>query len=339
VNRKLAALFAICGLLAGLPHVTTAQTRSTTPELLEPHLVDIGGRRLNIVCVGKGSPTIVFDLPIMGHLLQWQKVAPSVSKISRACFYDRAGYDYSDPSPRPMTLGNVTDDLHSLLRVARIPRPIVLVGHSMGGFYATMYTDKYPDEVAGLVLIDPAYAGAGLPAVTPEQKADAQKDQDETIAEMKRCTDLARKGQLTQTDPKGCFGFAPGRTPDEIAFLTWWCVRPYKYETLISEFRNAFSLEHGQDENSLEEKKAARSWGDRPVIVMTAGKNFEQADRRGERDAEWKAGHDRLAARSTRGVSLIFPNSGHYIQLDDPDAVVSAIDTVVRETRTSLPSH
>lgn len=72
---------------------------------------------------------------------------------------------------------------------------------------------------------------------------------------------------------------------------------------------------------------------------MTSGKNFEGADRRAERDAEWKAGHDRLAARSTRGVSLMFPDFGHYIQLDQPDAVVSAIETVLRQVRETGRDH
>lgn len=309
------------------------QARSSTPELLQPHLVDIGGRRLNLVCVGEGSPTIVFDLPIFGDLLQWRKVMRPVAGISRACFFDRAGYDFSDRSPRPMTLANEADDLHRTLQAAHIKGPVVLVGHSMGGYYATMYADLFPDEVAGLVLIDPAYAGAGLPAVTPEQKADAQKDEAASLAEMKRCAGLARAGRLSAADPQGCFHVPPGLAPDEVAFLAWSWTRPYRYEALASEFRAAFSPEHGKDENSLEEIRAARPWGDKPVIVMTSGRNFERADRRAERDAEWKAGHDRLAARSARGVSLMVPDSGHYIELDQPDAVIDAVREVVAEVR------
>ena len=333
---RLVAAFGLCTLLATPTVFASAQGRSLTPELLEPHLVDIGGRRLNLVCVGEGSPTIVFDLPFGGHLLQWQKVMQGAARISRACFYDRAGYDFSEPSPRPMTLANAADDLHRVLKAARVNEPIVLVGHSMGGYYATMFADLFPAEVAGLVLIDPAYAGAGLPASTT---AEAQKGEDTALAEIRRCADLARAGELSAADPNGCFSFAPGRTPDEIAFLTWSYTRPTKYEALASELTTGFALVHGQDENSLEEMRAAHSWGDKPVIVMTSGKNFEAADRRTERDAEWKAGHDRLAARSTRGASVMFPDSGHYIELDEPDAVVSAIETVVSEVRSASPGH
>lgn len=333
-RRPIAALLLFCAIAsegaAGAAAKSAAQPQTATPELLQPHLVDIGGRRLNLVCVGEGSPVIVFDLPIGGNLLQWRKVMRPVARLSRACFFDRAGYDFSDPSPRPLTLANAADDLHRTLQAAGIQKPVVLVGHSMGGYYATMFADLFPDEVAGLVLIDPAYAGAGLPAASSEE---AQKDEDASLAEMKRCADLARAGGLSAADPKGCFALPPSLEPDEAAFLAWSWTRPYRYEALASEFRAAFSLEHGKDENSLEETRAARPWGDKPVIVMTSGRNFERADRRAERDAEWKAGHDRLAARSTRGVSVMLPDSGHYIQLDQPDAVVSAIEAVVRQTR------
>lgn len=248
----LALLTAAVASPAAAASAAASQARSSTPELLQPHLVDIGGRRLNLVCVGEGSPTIVFDLPIFGNLLQWRKVMRPVAAISRACFFDRAGYDFSDPSPRPLTLANEADDLHRTFETARIEGPIILVGHSMGGYYATMFTDLFPDEVAGLVLIDPAYVGAGLSAVTPEAKADAQKDEDASLAEMKRCADIARADGLSAADPKGCFALPPGLAPDEVAFLAWSWTRPYRYEALASEFQAAFSLEHGKDENSLE---------------------------------------------------------------------------------------
>jgi pimeloyl-ACP methyl ester carboxylesterase len=207
--------------LAAAAHSADAQpARSSTPELLQPHLVDIGGRRMNLVCVGEGSPTLLFDVGAGSNLLTWQPIAHRAEALTRACFYDRAGYGYSDPSPRPMTLDNVTDDLHRLLKAAHVEGPFVLVGHSIGGLYATMYTDRYPDEVAGLVLIDPSFAGQGPPAMTPEQKAQMQKAAEAGDVKTMSCADLARAGKLSPSDPQGCFAFAPGRTPDEIAFLT-----------------------------------------------------------------------------------------------------------------------
>src|SRR5271156_3947207 len=165
-------LFVGVGLAMIASFCAMAQTAVESPELLKKNLFDIGGgRRMNMVCLGEGSPTVVFDLGLGGNLLHWQKVQQLVSAITKACFYDRAGYGYSDPSPRPLTAANVVDDLHALLAKAGITGPIVLVGHSIGGLYATLYTDTYPDQVAGLVLIDPSYAGQGraLRKLTPDE--------------------------------------------------------------------------------------------------------------------------------------------------------------------------
>src|SRR5271154_447833 len=106
-----------------------AQTTVESPDLLKKNLFDIGsGRHMNMVCTGEGSPTVVFDYGLGSHFLHWQKVQQPVSAITRACFYDRAGYGYSDPSPNPMTAENIVDDLHALLQKAGIRSGIVLVG-------------------------------------------------------------------------------------------------------------------------------------------------------------------------------------------------------------------
>ena len=135
------------------------QAPATEAILTSKHLVQIAdGRRLNFVCAGSGSPTLVFEGGMGAHLLSWQKVAGPVTRANRACFYDRAGYGYSDPPRRPSTASHATDDLHQVLRRAHVALPIVLVGHSVGGLYATLYADRFPIDVAGLVLIDPSFA-------------------------------------------------------------------------------------------------------------------------------------------------------------------------------------
>src|SRR5579871_1630640 len=90
-----------------------AQTSESSPTLLTKNLIAIeGGRHLNMVCIGEGSPAVVFEYGANGHILDWQKVQPQVSALTKACFYNRAGYGFSDPAARPMTAENVTDDLH-----------------------------------------------------------------------------------------------------------------------------------------------------------------------------------------------------------------------------------
>jgi len=311
-----------------------------TQELIAKNLVDIGnGRRLNIVCMGSGSPTLVFDTGLGGNILNWQKVQVPASEITRACFYDRAGYGYSDPTPDPMTADNITNDLHALLQHAGLSGPVVLVGVSIAGIYATLYTDKFPSEVAGLVLIEPTSADYGKGFYSAEQLRLQKEIDDEGRAHQKACADLARAGKLAATDPHGCFDFAKSRTPAEIAYLTDIFTKPFRYEALLNEIRSTESFTDQSDEDSLEEKRVAASFGDRPVIVLTRtnfpsepGATPEDMKRRQEL---WKASHDRLAARSTRGESIVVPNSGHFMMVDQPGAVVDAIRKVVMEVRRS----
>src|ERR1043165_5719460 len=104
-------------LVAG---IARAQAGSGDP-LMGKHLVDIGGRRqMNLVCMGHGSPAVVFEYGLGGHLLNWQKVQAPIAALTTACFYDRAGYGTSDPSDRAMTAQNVTDDLYWLLDKAKV---------------------------------------------------------------------------------------------------------------------------------------------------------------------------------------------------------------------------
>jgi pimeloyl-ACP methyl ester carboxylesterase len=317
-----------------------AQTPPTSATLLRKNLVDIGGgRRMNIVCVGQGSPTVLFEYGLGNHLLHWQKVEQPVSAMTRACFYDRAGYGFSDPSPGPMTAESVTDDLHALLHNAGISAPLVLVGHSIGGLYATLYTDRFPSEVAGLVLIDPSFANQRPPDWSPDEDRRVQEEFDRGQANLRACADLARAGKLTQADPHGCFQLVPGRAPAEADYLLQQFLKPFRYESVMSEAQSHFAVGKATSVDDLEEARAYRSFGHRPVVVLTAAIDrpdpYETAGMQETFDKYWKAGHDRLAARSTRGISIVVPQAAHFIQLDQPQAVIDAVRTVVAEVRKS----
>ena len=120
-------------------------------------LVDVGqGRRINLFCMGQGDTTVVLEGGGFDWSVTWALVQPAVAARTRVCSYDRAGLGYSDPSPRPPTPANIVDDLHTLLDRAGIRGSKVFVGHSMGGFNVKLYAATYPDEVAGMVLIDPS---------------------------------------------------------------------------------------------------------------------------------------------------------------------------------------
>jgi pimeloyl-ACP methyl ester carboxylesterase len=304
--------------------------------LMAKHLVDVGGgRRMNIVCMGHGSPTVVFEYGLGGHMLNWQRVQAPVSALTTACFTDRAGYGFSDPSPRPMTAQNVTDDLTRLLDKAGVRKPVVLVGHSLGGLYATLYADRFPSEVAGLVLIDPAFAGQDLDE-TPDEQARAQAVYDRSQDWIRNCAMLARTHQLSRDKPADCIPPMAGLTPAESDYLAEQFSQPFRWEAMLSESQNVHAP-NALSEDELEEQRAARSFADMPVIVLTAGiipaQPGETPEEHGKSVAHWKAGHDRLAARSTRGESIVVPGATHVIQLDRPQAVIDAVRNVVMQVR------
>jgi hypothetical protein len=116
--------------------------------------VNIGGRTLNLSCLGQGSPTVVFDT--YGHQsgYSWVAVQSAVAKYTRACWYDRAGYGWSELGSSPRTFQSVASDLHALLREAGIPSPIVLVGSGDAVSHIRVYSGSYPTEVGGIVMLD-----------------------------------------------------------------------------------------------------------------------------------------------------------------------------------------
>src|ERR1700742_204571 len=172
LNRAILIGTAFVIPVAIVTDVRATSSANTEREFALKHLVDIGGgRHLNMVCMGTGSPTVVFLQGSGSDITDWRKVREPVAVLTRECFYDRANLGYSDPSDKPTTAENVTDDLHALLRAAGIKTPVVLVGHSLGGLYATYYADKFLPDVAGLVLVDPSFAGQFDLALNPRDNA------------------------------------------------------------------------------------------------------------------------------------------------------------------------
>ncbi len=121
-------------------------------------LVDVGGYRLHVQCSGLegagGGPTVVMDAGIGECSLSWSPVQTEIARFARVCTYDRAGLGWSDPAPNARTSREIVNELHALLTRAGIKPPYVLVGHSFGGLNVRLYATQFPEEVAGLVLVD-----------------------------------------------------------------------------------------------------------------------------------------------------------------------------------------
>jgi pimeloyl-ACP methyl ester carboxylesterase len=180
---------------SGTPSSAVPTDASTNTQADFAGLVDIGGgRKMYLECRGQGTPTVVLvsGYGDTGRIwsvdapgLPQPHVLPAVTGFSRVCSYDRPGTlgidihdsalrSRSDPVPQPRAPEDVVADLHALLQAASVPGPYVLAGHSLGGAYVRLYAATYPDEVAGMVLVDAAneYFRAAL---TPEQWAIAAK--------------------------------------------------------------------------------------------------------------------------------------------------------------------
>lgn len=123
-------------------------------------LVDAGGFKLHIYCIGEskpGTPTVILETLAGGTSLGWAWMQPEVAQTTLVCAYDRAGRGWSEPIPEARDASQVVQDLHTLLVNAGIPGPYILVGHSLGGIYARLFAADYPNEVAGMVLLDSAH--------------------------------------------------------------------------------------------------------------------------------------------------------------------------------------
>lgn len=122
-------------------------------------LVDIGTHSLHMDRAGEGSPTVVVDVGIGGRFEEWALIQERVSQSTTMVLYDRAGYGRSEPGPFPRDASRAAKELHALLKAASIPAPYLLVGHSLGGLHMQIFANRYPDEVAGMVLLDPPPLG------------------------------------------------------------------------------------------------------------------------------------------------------------------------------------
>jgi pimeloyl-ACP methyl ester carboxylesterase len=314
-----------------------SQEPITQAAPLKGQLVEIGGgRRLNILCIGSGSPTVLFLQGLGGGITAWQKVRGPVASITRACFYDRAGFGYSDPSNRPATAEFVTEDLHALLRASGIEDNIVLVGHSLGGLFATVYADKYPGQVKGLVLIDPSFAEQ-FDYHSPQAKKLMRSDENQFISFLNGCQTQAKEGKLSRENTGNCFHIPQNATEEELDYLLQQGTRATYYASGISEIENFFPLTREDSIDGMEEAKRKAPFGNKPVVVLSAGNRVRDSrlsDPENNEVQEFlKRGHEALAARSSEGNFIVVPQSGHDVQVDKPDAVVGAIRNVVFRVR------
>jgi pimeloyl-ACP methyl ester carboxylesterase len=327
------------------PPAPAAIAPDLAAEYVRPHtLVDIGGRRLNLFCMGDGKTTVLFDAGGSDWSVIWALVQPTVAKNARACTYDRAGLGYSESDPGPRTPFAIADDLHKLVRVARLTRPLILVGHSLGGFNMKLYTALFPEDVAGLVLVDPSeerdsdrsrdFITQGWGAsIAAQSELSGQRFLIALIGRYRECAETAEKAPLDPasiqyrrcTDPvRPAFGPI---IAGERAVLQ----RTAKYQRAqASEI--AYSV-YGDPraERAYANLFKPGVFGARPLIVLTSPKD-DSAEPLDAADAA--AGgrlHDETASLSISGCREEVTGTGHNIEIDRPDAVIDAVNRVIMQ--------
>lgn len=315
-------LSAICTCLA----VLFSLGLSEPPPIPPGRLIDIGGRRLHLNCTGNGSPAVVAESGLGAFSTDWALVQPEVSKFTRFCSYDRAGYAWSDSGPTLDTVEETADDLGVLLRKAGVAPPYVLVGASIGGLYVRAYQRRFPEEVAGLVLDD----------ASSEQFLDFQiegkskKLADISAGELRAMFEERLRKPATPRDLPTTVEEPADKLPKQTQEARLWALRK-----LLSAEPTTPSL--AAAESWREEFIALRPQSseryqllDLPLIVLARGLNTD------EQHKEVAAG---FAALSRAGKLVIAQHSEHEIHMYQPDLVIQSLRDVVEEARkkTAMP--
>lgn len=274
--------------------------------------VDIGGRTLNIYCSGEGSPAVILESGAPESGYSWVFVQREIAKFTRACWYDRAGYGWSDPGPDPRTSAAIAKELHELLQAAGIVPPYVLAGAAFGGLHVRVYNGLYPRDVAGMVLVDSVHGDEGtrMPRSLGPLPAFLHYPQSR-LAQAMNEIGLLRVGAHHST---------PGPPPKELTSDEWATIWGLRDEPKT---RAALLQELVADPS--EEAHAAGNLGDRPLIVLSSAT--------GEDDTVSMELQAELARLSTRARHVVVNNGHNAIYYNAPDAVIAAIREVAYQRR------
>ena len=330
--------FALLGALLGTIYQTLGTRRDGKVYPPPGRLIDLGSHRLHVFESGRGNATIVLEAGLMSTVLSWNDLQRELARSYRVVSYDRAGLGWSDLGPMPRTADRIVDELHAMLERAAIPPPYVLVGHSFGGLTMPLFAARFPEEIAGMVLVDPV-----APA---EWNPPAEHDWKLTRIGAKVCRRaalLSRIGIIRLVaflltsgvkKPAGYLVRLISRgTPADSGSVSspWFSALPANEKGMAAVFwvQQKFALTIASQLENLP-ASAARigeldNFCDKPVVILSAGTAPEH--RRKE--------HAAMARRLPLGNHVLAENSDHWIMQEDPDLVIGAIEKVVKDSQNS----
>jgi len=310
------AMLALASIGGGYETLREAADAKAYP--MPGRLIDVGGHSLHLSCTGAGTPTVVLEPGAggMSSILGW--IAPAVARDTRVCVYDRAGRGWSEPADTAQDGAQIATDLHTLLQRGHIPGPYVLAGHSFGGLYVLTFAARYPDEVAGMVLVDSTAPASAAKPGTPSPGAGGSSD--DAMSRVSALVSTSARLGLARLYAQSDFGSLPPRSRDEVRASV----------ATASTLRSTID-EYVQATASMEQAAALRDFADKPLIVLTAGSGH---------DAAWSAAQNRMATLSTNSVHRVIDGATHEDLIAneaDAAATTQAILDVVSSVRSGRP--
>jgi pimeloyl-ACP methyl ester carboxylesterase len=290
-------------------------------------LVDLGGHRLHVYCTGKGPFTVVVENGLGDFSFDWALVQTRVEKFARICTYDRGGYAWSDPGPKPRTYAQLNLELRDALNKLGEHRPLILVGHSFGGGVVRNYAAAYPSEVVGMVLVDTVQEDQRIPMGPGKSGRVRDSAQGIPIPEPREALLPSDKPNLPAAiNTMGNIEPPYDRLPPKEQSLHQWAEQ-------LPELNDAEASQKEWSAEYVERLHAnprEASLGTMPLIVLTRTEGYKRDldVPAAELEAERLRLQSQLALLSSNGKQILVP-AGHNMHLESPDAVADAIKSVI----------
>lgn len=282
---------------------------------------DVDGYPMHIYCTGQGAPAVVLEAGLGDDSLIWAKVQPALSRVTTVCAYDRAGFGWSASRPGRQDAAAISEELHGLLIKAGVVRPIILMGHSIGGLYLRAYAARYPKDLAGLVFIDgatPLQDDRIPPALVKIQDRQRRDMPQEKLLMTLGWYRL--RGDCGQVEP----GFEH--------YAAW-----IKADSCIPSQITAMEHELDAERTSGEETLHAGPFSPLPILILSRDpkslpSNWPPEVARANSKV-WDVMQEEAKGLSDHSRRLIARGSDHYIQIDRPDLVINEVTTFISEVR------